>query len=253
MEHEIKKNRTFDIIYLDPPWDLPFVRDHYGVLTPLKLKNLPIDQISNKKTILFMWVVTNKLVEAIELMNHWGFYYVDTAFVWVKTTVNTKLHFGLGKTSTRRGSEFVLMGVRYGSPIPERKSKSIPQVVVDQIREPFSRKPDLIRKYISDLFDHNSKIELFARKFPDSKFTEGWTLYNRGVIQNTETEKKKKKRRVDTHVPAAGKGFGGSFGTDPLSLPQKKAKPRSLFQNVESREKGQEGKKGEEGEEGDCS
>jgi N6-adenosine-specific RNA methylase IME4 len=196
MENEIKKNRTFDIIYLDPPWDLPFVRDFYGVLTTSQLKKLPIDQLSNKRTILFMWVVTNRLVEAIELMNHWGFYYVDTAFVWVKTTANRKLHFGLGKTSTRRASEFVLMGVRYGSPVPERKSKSIPQVFFDTVREPFSRKPDVVRKYISELFHHNSKLELFARRFADTKFTDGWTLYNRTVIQNSETEKKKK-RRVD--------------------------------------------------------
>lgn len=212
MEEEIKKNRKYDIIYADPPWDLPFVREHYDVMTPDQLKKLPVPKICKENSLLFMWAIANRLVEAIELMNHWGFYYMDTAFVWIKLTSSNKLHFGLGKTSTRRSCEFVLLGARYGSSVPERKSKAVPQVFFEKMRIPFSRKPDIVRKMISDLFHHNSKIELFARKFPDSKYTENWTLCNKTIIQNAE-EKEKKKRRVDSkgvvrYGPPAGPPSG---------------------------------------------
>lgn len=197
MEAEIKKNRTYDLIYVDPPWDLPFVREYYDVLTKKQLLSMQVGKLAHATSVLFMWTVTNKLLEAIELMNKWGFYFVDVAFVWIKVTKNNVPHFGLGKTSTRRNSEFVLMGMRYGANVPERKSKSVPQVLFEERKAPFSRKPDVVRKLISELFHHNSKIELFARKFPDSQFTEGWTLYNKTLIQDPKIEKKKR-GRVDT-------------------------------------------------------
>ena len=78
-------------------------------------------------------------------------------------------------------------------------SHNIQQVFTDPIRE-HSRKPCLTRKFISDLFPaHTKRIELFARKFPDSKYFEGWNIWPAEIEENKE-QNRKRKNKSDTKI-----------------------------------------------------
>lgn len=186
MEKLVEEKKKYQILYVDPPWDLSFVRDYYSVLTQKQLTELPIKNLGTDDSVIFLWVITSRILEAIELMNAWGYYFVDIAFIWVKLK-NKKLHFGLGKNSTRRNSELLLYGVRYGATMPERKKKNINQVYVGPILQPFSRKPDIFRNLITELLGkEKSKLELFGRIHKDSEYLDGWTLCGNDIGEKSK-------------------------------------------------------------------
>jgi|JI10StandDraft_1071094.scaffolds.fasta_scaffold329884_4 N6-adenosine-specific RNA methylase IME4 len=186
MEKLVEAKKQFDILYVDPPWDLSFVRSYYSVLSKKQLLELPVGKLGTKDSVIFLWTVTSGILDAIELMNAWGYYFVDVAFVWVKTK-NRKLHFGLGKTSTRRNCEFLLYGIKYGAKEPMRSKKNVYQVHVSPILEPFSRKPDIFRKLITDLLGtEKTKVELFARIFKDSDCVTDWTFCGHDIGKNAK-------------------------------------------------------------------
>ena len=57
-----------------------------------------------------------------------------------------------------------MIGVR-GRPL-KRKLKNISQII-DTVRERHSKKPDIVRKRICDLYGNLTRIELFAREMVD--------------------------------------------------------------------------------------
>jgi N6-adenosine-specific RNA methylase IME4 len=82
------------------------------------------------------------------------------AFSWIKKNKKSdSLFWGLGYW-TRANNEICLLGTKGN---PKRVSKSVHQVVMDKIRE-HSRKPDCVRKRITDLCGDLTRIELFARQ-----------------------------------------------------------------------------------------
>ena len=94
----------------------------------------------------------------MQLFPHWGFRYVSIGFTWCKSTKDgerpksTQGHYSLPST------ELCLLGVR-GSP----RVVGHPQ---QEVREPpreHSRKPDVVRDRIVQLFGDVPRIELFAR------------------------------------------------------------------------------------------
>ena len=100
---------------------------------------------------------------------------------------------GLGP-NTRKNAEQCWMALRKGTQRVSRPggSHTIQQVFTDPIRE-HSRKPSLTRKFISDLFPaHTKRIELFARKFPDSKYFEGWNIWPAEIEENKEQNRKRR-------------------------------------------------------------
>jgi N6-adenosine-specific RNA methylase IME4 len=82
------------------------------------------------------------------------------------------------------------MGVRDGGQLPKRESNKVMQVLLETPKLQFSRKPDEIRRRISDLYgEEYSKIELFARVFEDSLHFKNWSLWGNEIT---------KKRKADT-------------------------------------------------------
>lgn len=203
----------YDIIYCDPPWLYDNPKDHKAAMggTPYlqisqeDLKKLPILDIAEKNSIMFMWATLPKLPEAFEMMKAWNFKFTTVPFVWVKLNGNGKIvsftewidehapTFGeyfpsvwkafkklrLDKTFMLIGGiysglghwtcgniELVLMGKR-GS--PKRITKSIKQIVFAPVSK-HSRKPDEVRQRIKQLMGNNLKaIEIFATEKVD-----GW-------------------------------------------------------------------------------
>ena len=173
----------YDVIYADPAWQYKNNSGHqtrdaanHYMVTPLKeMKELKVNELSEKNSLLFMWVTYPTLKEGLELMESWGFKYVTNAFTWVKRNKkfepdlanHDKFFFGLGYY-TRGNPEICLLGKKgKGLKILD---KSVEQLTITKIKS-HSEKPHEIYDKIERLVGKDtSKIELFARNTRD-----GWT------------------------------------------------------------------------------
>ena len=167
-------NLKYGVIYADPPWSFKTFSDkgkdrspekHYDVLSHNDICNLPVGDIARDNSVLLMWVIDPLLDKAFEVINAWGFKYKTVAFTWAKLN-KTKPGFFTGLGYWTRGNPEMCLLATKGK--PKRISKSVRQLVVDKRRE-HSRKPDIIRKHITDLVGDLPRIELFARQS-----FEGW-------------------------------------------------------------------------------
>ena len=176
---EANKIKKYQIIYADPPWSYndkmsghSFSLDHeYETQSKNWIANLPIKEITEKDTVLFLWVTSPLLPEAFEVLKCWGFKYKTLAFCWVKKTKNGKWVSNLGRW-TMGGAELCLLAVK-GK--PKRILKNIKQLVFAE-RTKHSKKPDEVRKRIVELMGDIPRIELFARQK-----TEGWDVWGNEV------------------------------------------------------------------------
>jgi len=175
----------YDIIYADPPWSFKTwsekgkdrsAEKHYSTMDLEEIINLPIHELSNENSVLFLWATSPLISQAFETMKAWGFTYKTFAFVWIKSTIGSfpnpfvpanqqvvphcRLHTGMGYY-TRANAEYCLLGTR-GKPL-SRRHKGVHQVVLSPVQE-HSRKPDEVANRIVQLFGERPRIELFARK-----------------------------------------------------------------------------------------
>lgn len=169
-----KGNKTkYKIIYADPPWryedSLELENEgsilHYDVMSLEELKGLPVPDISDKDSILFLWVTMPKLKEGLELIEAWGFKYKTCGFCWVKLNPVSKTIFkGIGRW-VMGNAELCLLATKGN---PHRIAKNVSQIVM-AARGKHSEKPDEVRNRILKLMGDIPRIELFARNE-----VEGW-------------------------------------------------------------------------------
>ena len=174
-------DQRFSVLYMDPPWDYKGQLQHngkgrpdtggalrhYSTVTLKDLKNLPVRDIAEDNSLLFMWATSPHMDQAIELGKSWGFSWATIAFVWDKVRVNPGFYtlsqvelclvFKLGKIPNPRGA------------------RNIRQMVLSK-RTRHSEKPAEVRRRIEKMFPEQSKIEMFARK-PAA----GWTAWGEEV------------------------------------------------------------------------
>ena len=171
-------NRKYNIIYADPPWEYKesgsgnrVVKAHYSTMNIEEIKALPIQEISQDTSILFIWVTFPRLEQGLEVIKAWGYQYYGLGFDWVKTSKNGKPSWGMGYY-TRQNTEICLIGVK------KDKTKRIKPLVRDVLsvihseRREHSQKPDEIRDKIVRICGDIPKIELFARQH-----VEGWDCW----------------------------------------------------------------------------
>jgi len=180
-------NKTFDIIYADPPWHyggkLQFDKSSkavgeidpnkkifissadfkYPTLKINELKKLSVENISNDDCILFLWTTNPHLAQAIELGASWGFEYKTVAFVWDKMCHNPGQY-------TLSYCELCLLFKRGRIPKP-RGARNVKQLVRSP-RGKHSEKPVEVMRGIEQMFPTQKRIELFARNK-----SEGWTSW----------------------------------------------------------------------------
>lgn len=179
--------KTYDIIYVDPPWDYAGqkqhkgpgktnsggAKTHYDTVKLAKLKGLPLSDFASKDCLLFMWVTSPHLDQGIDLMKSWGFKYATVAFIWDKVKVNPGFY-------TMSQVEMCLIGKRGKIPGP-RGSRNVRQFLSSE-RTKHSEKPAEIRYRIEKMFPTQSKLELFSRIQ-----TPGWTAWgNQSECQDQE-------------------------------------------------------------------
>lgn len=161
--NEIKKSISlpvgiFNIIYCDPPWKYDFaetdsrkIENQYPTMAVDEICEMPLPEIS-EDALLLMWATAPKLLEALTVIDAWGFSY-KTHAAWDKEK------FGMGYWF--RGQHELLLVATKGSfspPPPEYRYSSI----YKEARQGHSLKPEFYYEWIEKSFQGN-KIELFAR------------------------------------------------------------------------------------------
>ena len=117
----IEAGAKFSTIMIDPPWDwgdegdkdqLGRAKPDYSTMSIEELMALPIPDLSDVDSHMYMWITNRSLPKGFALMEKWGFRYI-TAITWVKPS------FGMGNYF-RGQTEHVLFGVK-GSQMLKRK------------------------------------------------------------------------------------------------------------------------------------
>ena len=164
----------YRVIYADPPWsygnsgvigetdNYGHVERHYPSMSIEELCALPVKDLAENDSVLFLWVTSPLLAECFPVITSWGFKY-KTSFVWDKV----KHNFG-HYNSVRH--EMLLICTR-GSCTPDSDEK-IDSVQTIERSEKHSEKPEEFRAIIDRLYPNGKRIELFSRKSADG--WEGW-------------------------------------------------------------------------------
>ena len=173
------QNKKYNIIYADPPWHYNArnnpstrygqgVHAYYPTMKLEEIKKLNIPAIADDNCALFMWCTTSagdsNLAQKLELFEHWGFRLVNIGFTWVKTNADGSPFFGTGHYS-KSNAEHCFLGIKGSMKVQSNKVSSL----IISPREKHSKKPDIVRSKIVELFGDLPRCELFARQNAD-----GW-------------------------------------------------------------------------------
>ena len=173
-------NGKWKLLLVDPPWQYENkrtggsmrsgVEQHYDTLSIKDLCELPIGNLSEANSIMFLWATTPLIPEALEVMKAWGFTYKSAVF-WRKM-------MSLGMGYWFRGQvELCLLGIR-GNVKAFGLQK--PNFIQSRVRK-HSQKPSEMYNLI-ELLGIDSKIELFARER-----REGWDAWGDQLPATTQT------------------------------------------------------------------
>ncbi len=134
----------------------------YPVMNVLDICRLPVWDLAAEDCLLAMWWVPTQPVEALKVVEAWGFKLMTMkGFTGHKTNKHKgNSAIGMGHM-TRANSEDCLFAVR--GKLPARMDASICQHVTAP-RPENSRKPDVIREKLVQLLGDVPRIELFARQ-----------------------------------------------------------------------------------------
>ena len=140
---------------------------HYPTMAISDIKALPIDKITDKNCLLFLWFTSPKMPEALKVCKAWGFQFATIAFVWEKQNA-------VAGSYTMSSVEQCLVG-RKGK-IPQPRGKRNIRQFLSVKKGKHSVKPYEVRQRITEMFPYHDKIELFARE----RFA-GWDAWGNEV------------------------------------------------------------------------
>lgn len=181
--------KKYAIIYADPPWEYygdpnknAAAGKHYNMMSQDELAKLPVLDLAEPKAWLFCWATPARLPQACEIIERWGFYYRNVAYLWRKTKADgtpISVRRGIRPTYTKT-SWFELLLVATTKKTG-RMSKLHDESQSSEILAPktaiHSEKPAIFRDLIAQQLGSDlPKIELFARhKVP------GWDAWGNEV------------------------------------------------------------------------
>lgn len=155
--------QLFDVIMMDPPWQLSSSQPTRGVaiaydtLNDNVILDIPVDKLQTDGFI-FIWTINAKFKVTLDLMKQWGYTYCDE-IVWVKQTVNGKIAKGHGYY-LQHTKETCLIGIK-------GKAKYTNNVMFDVIfskRRGQSQKPEEIYQLVEALVPKGYYLEIFGRR-----------------------------------------------------------------------------------------
>jgi N6-adenosine-specific RNA methylase IME4 len=172
IEEQIEKSpplpeQRYEVLVVDPPWEYRLRHDQgdrrntilYPTMNIEEIKAIPIQQLAEETSILWLWTTNAHLPDALEIAKGWGFEY-KVLLTWVKNRIGTG-YWLRGRT------EHCIMAVK-GHPVINLTNQST--VLVAPIRA-HSQKPDEFYRLVETLCT-GRKIELFARESRD-----GWDTW----------------------------------------------------------------------------
>lgn len=175
-------HRKYSVVYADPPWmygERPerllqgSAERHYPTVHLDELRKLPVSSVCTEDCALLMWTNGPHLINAVRLMEAWGFQYKQVFFCWIKTTKDGKPKTGLGHY-TRGSCELCLLGVRGRVASRLRQDRSVGQTI-HSVPGKHSEKPAEAVRRINRFFGPDVfKIELFSRNEPYDKSWDVW-------------------------------------------------------------------------------
>jgi len=176
LDHAEKRSRElpagkFQVIFADPPWQYDnsgfteSAESHYPTMSVEEICALPIANLAENTSVLFLWATNPLLPEALQVIEAWGFTY-KTNMAWIKDK-------GRGKGWYLKSKhELLLIGVKPETPHPLCR----PDSCFEADRGPIhSKKPDITYQIIESMYPGN-KIELFARSNRP-----GWVVWGNEV------------------------------------------------------------------------
>jgi len=151
---------------------------HYQTMPIEDICVLPVRDLAADDCALFLWANWPTLLDALSVIEAWGFKYKTAAFVWTKAHAqqlelfreDTDTLMGMGYW-TRSNTEPCLLATR-GK--PKRLNADIRQAIIEPRRE-HSRKPDCVHSRIERLVA-GPYLELFARTQRD-----GWDAHGNEI------------------------------------------------------------------------
>lgn len=167
-----QEHGPFDVILMDPPWKLAGskpsrgVRLSYNQLPDAALQSLPIETLQ-KAGFIFIWVINNKYVTAIDFLKKWKYKVVDEVS-WIKKTVNRRLAKCHGYY-LQHAKETCIVGWK-NDKLPE-KNLNIGSDIIFVKRGKQSEKPHKLYRLIEKLFPGGKYLEIFGRK---NNLRKGW-------------------------------------------------------------------------------
>lgn len=196
LDETIKDFRTFTngkkykTIYADPPWQFQnrtgkVAPEHkrlnrYSTMTLDEIMSLPVADVSDEKSHLYLWVPNALLPEGLTVMEAWGFEY-KTNLIWEKIRKDG-MPDGRGVGFYFRNvTEMLLFGIKGSNNRTLQPGRSQVNLLRTMKRE-HSRKPD---EFV-DLIEACSpcpRLEMFARGS-----REGWDMWGNQATDTYEPD-----------------------------------------------------------------
>lgn len=180
--------KTYKTIYADPPWQFQnrtgkVAPEHkrlsrYSTMKLDEIKQLPISEVADEKSHLYLWVPNALLPEGLEVMKAWGFEY-KTNIIWEKVRKDG-MPDGRGVGFYFRNvTEILLFGIKGDKNRTLDAGRSQVNLIRSMKRE-HSRKPD---EFVSLIENCSSGpfLELFARGNRD-----GWDMWGNQATEDYE-------------------------------------------------------------------
>lgn len=155
---ELAKQKLPSLVLADPPWQYNFSETDSRQIEN-QYPSATVDEIIEDKPetqpdcVLFLWATAPKLLEALEVMENWGFTY-KTHGVWDKKKIGMGYWF-------RGQHELLLVGTKgqISPPDPENREGS----VFEEVRQKHSVKPECVYTWIEKAFPKLKKLEMYSR------------------------------------------------------------------------------------------
>jgi len=165
-EVQIKEGgRPFDVIMMDPPWQLSSSQPSRGVaiayssLADDLIQKIPVPKLQTNGFI-FIWTINAKYAITVKLMEQWGYKLVDE-ITWIKKTINGKIAKGHG-FYLQHAKESCLIGVKGN--IDSKFKTNICSDIIFSERRGQSQKPEEIYQTIEKLVPNGFYLEIFGRR-----------------------------------------------------------------------------------------
>lgn len=202
---DFTKGKKYKTIYADPPWQFSnrtgkVAPEHkrlnrYPTMKLEDIKSIPVSEIADEKSHLYLWVPNALLPEGLEVMKSWGFEY-KTNIIWEKVRKDG-LPDGRGVGFYFRNvTEILLFGIKGDKNRTLQPGRS--QVnLLRSIKREHSRKPDEFISLIENC-SPGPYLELFARGNRDnwdmwgnqatSDYEPTWNTYSNHTVADKDND-----------------------------------------------------------------